>query len=164
MENESVFQVLELIKENWPDAWRKLEPEVILFLKIGEQLEESIIREAVKFNILEVDFKVLFRLRACGIDIPQSPTSLYTNIGVTSGGLTKILHRLEVKGHVARIANPDDGRSTLVKITLTGVQLIEDMFAGIVERDQRYLSVLSKEERKNMTTLCEKLIRNYSEG
>lgn len=162
MENDSVFQLFELMKINWPEAWKITEPEVILFLKISEQLEQGIVREVEKLNILEGDFKVLFRLRACGSDNPQSPTALYTNLGITSGGLTKILHRLKGNEHITRISNLDDGRSKLVKITPEGIAITEDIFAAIVRRDQKYLSVLDKRERKTMTALCEKLIRNYS--
>lgn len=163
MENESVIKILDLMKENWHEAWEKTAPEVISILIIGEQLQEGIHREIEKYNIVEGDFKVLFRLRACGVDKPQSPTSLYTNIGFTSGGLTKILHRLETSGYVSRISNPDDKRSTLVKITTEGEQLIDDIYTGVVERDQKYLSALSNKERETMTSLCEKLIRNYLE-
>lgn len=159
MANESVVEYLDLIKENWHEAWQKTEPEVVQFLKIGEQLQSSIQKEVEKNNILEGDFKVLFRLRACGIDNPQSPTSLYTNIGITSGGLTKILHRLKLAGHIIRVPNPDDRRSTLVQLSQKGMELTEEVFDGVVKRDTKYLSILSDEERETIKTICDKLLR-----
>ena len=159
MDNESVYQTLELIKKNWPDAWEKMVPEVILFFRIEEQLEKAIEVEVNRFDLLPGDFKVLFRLCVCGANTPQSPTSLYKNLGLTSGGLTKILHRLEAKELITRVHNPDDRRSTLVQISSVGKKMTSDMFDGVIKQDQHYFSVLTKEERKLLNLLFEKLLR-----
>lgn len=159
MKEESVHQTIELIKKNWPEAWEKLVPEVILFFRIEEQLQKAIDVEVSRFDLVPGDFKVLFRLCVCGADTPQSPTSLYKNLGLTSGGLTKILHRLEAKGLITRVNNPDDRRSTLVQISSVGKQLTSDMFDGVIEQDKQYFSVLTREERKLLNVLFEKLLR-----
>lgn len=159
MEEESVYQTLKLIKKNWPDAWGKMVPEVILFFRIEEQLEKAIDSEVNRLDLLPGDFKVLFRLCVCGTDTPQSPTALYKHLGLTSGGLTKILHRLEAKGLIIRVENPDDRRSTLVQISSVGKQMTDAMFDGIIKHDQHYFSVLTKEERKLLNLLFEKLLR-----
>ncbi|WP_051305872.1 MarR family winged helix-turn-helix transcriptional regulator [Desulfogranum mediterraneum] len=158
MEEESVYQTLELIKENWPEAWERIVPEVILFYRIEEQLQQTVELEVERCGLVSGDFKVLFRLRVCGVDSPQSPTALYKNLGLTSGGMTKILHRLEGRGLVARLSNSADRRSTLVKLTPGGIELIERVFSGIVVCDQRYFSVLDEEERQQLSRLFEKLL------
>jgi len=162
VEEESVFQMIELIKKNWPEVWEKMVPEDILFFRIDKQLEDGIHIEVERFDILPGDFKVLFRLSVCGADNPQSPTAIYKNLGLTSGGLTKILHRLEDKGLIDRLDNPDDRRSTLVKITSSGVERINSIFNRVIDRDQEYFSVLDKEERKTLTRLFEKLLRTQN--
>ena len=159
MEEESVYQTLESIKKHWPEAWGKLVPEVILFFRIEEQLQKAIDVEVNCFDILPGDFKVLFRLCTCGSDNSQSPTSLYKNLGLTSGGLTKILHRLEGKGYITRVNNPDDKRSTLVQISPVGKQLTSDLFDKVMKHDQQYFSVLTKEEQKLLNRLFKKLLR-----
>ena len=159
MEKESEYQTLELIKKHWPEVWGKLVPEVILFFKIEEQLENAIDVEVNYFGILPGDFKVLFRLCACGSGNSQAPTSLYKNLGLTSGGLTKILHRLEGKGLITRANNPADKRSTLVQISPVGKQMTSDLFDKVIKHDQQYFSVLTKEEQKLLNRLFEKLLR-----
>lgn len=159
MQNESVYQTLKMIKKNWPEVWGKLVPEVILFFRIEEQLDEAIDDEVSRVGLLSGDFKVLFRLCVCGANNPQSPTSLYKNLGLTSGGLTKILHRLVAKELIIRVDNPEDQRSTFVQISSEGKKITNQMFDGIIKHDRQYFSVLTTEERKILTHLFEKLLR-----
>jgi hypothetical protein len=44
-----------------------------------------------------------------------TPTSLGIRLGLTSGGTTALLHRLERAGHVTRESNPADRRSRILR-------------------------------------------------
>lgn len=90
---ESVFETLKIMEEGWPEASAQLLPEVLMFFKIEEQLERTLSKEAEKNGVQLGDVKVLFRLRVEGPEKMLKPTTLYTNLGLTSGGLTKILNR-----------------------------------------------------------------------
>ena len=53
-------------------------------------------------------------------------------LGLSSGGMTQLIRRLELRGHLAREPNPDDGRSQLVRLSDTlATRLEEELRAGV---------------------------------
>jgi DNA-binding MarR family transcriptional regulator len=46
---------------------------------------------------------------------------LATELGISSGGASKLVDRLEARGHCRRHPNPDDRRSSLLRLTPAGV-------------------------------------------
>lgn len=56
---------------------------------------------------------------------------------ITTGGVTKIVDRLEVGGLVRRVPNPDDRRSSLLELTDSGVKVLgeaADVVDAAIER------------------------------
>ncbi len=47
---------------------------------------------------------------------------------ITKGTLTGVVDRLEARGLVERMASPDDGRSTLVRLTSEGDRVFREVF------------------------------------
>jgi DNA-binding MarR family transcriptional regulator len=60
-------------------------------------------------------------------------------MAVTVGGISKLVDRIEAAGHCVRVANPADGRSSLIEITPTGRQLVADAEAVLGEELGRLL-------------------------
>ena len=62
-----------------------------------------------------------------GRDPPHrlSPKEVGVSLLFSSGGLTKLLERLESRGLVAREPDPNDGRGVLVSLTAAGSDLQE---------------------------------------
>lgn len=61
---------------------------------------------------------------------------------VTSGTMTHRLKRLETRGLVARVANAEDARSTLVQLTPEGLALINRVVGPHIENERQILSAL----------------------
>jgi len=83
--------------------------------------------------------KRLIEVALAGIDLPPEDYPFYVTIGadgpLTPTGLAELLdmplstvifrvRRLERRGHVERIDNPDDGRSFLIRLTRQGRRLL----------------------------------------
>ena len=78
-------------------------------------------------------FDVLATLRRAGKPYSLTPTALFESLMVTSGTMTNRLQRLEEKGLIRRLPNPEDARSQLVQLTPQGKALIEQAAGGWVE-------------------------------
>ena len=87
-----------------------------------------------------------------------TPTALYRSLLLSSGGLTKILHRLEAKGWIDRPANPADGRSLLVRLTRKGKAQVEQVVDAVVAHEEGCLSPLSTTEQAELARLLGKLV------
>lgn len=86
---------------------------------------------------------VLNRVRREG---PIRLTSLAAKEGVSQPSMTQLIQRLERQDLVARLADPDDGRATLIGITARGKALLEERTRIRRERLAALLSTLSAEE------------------
>lgn len=76
---------------------------------------------------------VLCRLELYG---PQRPSEIMEVTGLTSGGVTKLIDRLEKAGWVERLddAVPGDGRGVVVELTERGQESLRSMVNVLAER------------------------------
>lgn len=88
-----------------------------------------------------------------------SPTKLMERIQFSSGGMTKILKKLEKKELVSRLVNSSDARSKLVKLTKKGVRLAQEGLRDVLLLEANHFSHLSEEEKKQLSALLLKSLR-----
>jgi SAM-dependent methyltransferase len=88
-------------------------------------------RAAAQFRISRTDLHLIDRLRSEG---PQTPSQLARSVGLTSGGLSIALERLERLGYIRRSLHPHDRRSILVEPTEAIVPLETEVFGLLIQR------------------------------
>jgi DNA-binding MarR family transcriptional regulator len=88
-------------------------------------------RAATRFGINRSDLRCLDMLRAVG---PATPTMLATAVGMTTGGLSLALDRLEAAGYVTRRPNSNDRRSVIVEPTERLAQVEREIFGPLGRR------------------------------
>lgn len=121
-------------------------------------------RVAAKFGVSWTQFLVLRALRFTNDDFTMSPTELYAATQASSSGMAKMLRGLTEKGLVERLANPDDARSTLVRLTSSGAGLVEDIVDELVATNTKlFKDVLADEDREQLADLLERLSRALEE-
>ena len=77
---------------------------------------------------------------------PMSVARLAEAVGMDKGQISRALAVLVSRKLVSREVNPRDNREVLVCLTRTGLIAHETILAGALERNQRLLELLSKEE------------------
>ncbi|MCM2129371.1 MarR family winged helix-turn-helix transcriptional regulator [Larsenimonas rhizosphaerae] len=93
------------------------------------------------------EFDVLATLRRSGAPWCLAPTALFSSLMITSGTMTNRLKRLEARGLIERVANTDDGRSSLVRLTPAGQACISAALEPHVANQARVVSSLSETDR-----------------
>lgn len=88
----------------------------------------------------------------------QSPTELYESTIFSSGGMTKILKKLEENKYVSRIADKKDKRSMLVCLEEKGANLVVEVLEFFITEDEKFFGVLSDEEIESMKKILKKLV------
>ena len=115
-------------------------------------------RVAARFGVSWTQFLVLRALRITDDDFTMSPTELYAATQASSSGMAKMLKGLTEKGLVERLPNPDDARSTLVRLMPAGADLVEDIIDELVETNTAlFADVLPQEDREKLAELLERL-------
>jgi DNA-binding MarR family transcriptional regulator len=77
---------------------------------------------------------------------PMSVVRLAEAVGMDKGQISRALAGLVSRKLVSRAVNPEDNREVLVCLTRTGLIAHETIVAGALERNQRLLERLSKDE------------------
>jgi MarR family transcriptional regulator, organic hydroperoxide resistance regulator len=77
---------------------------------------------------------------------PTTPGALAASTGLTSGGVTVMLDRLEKAGYVKRERNPNDRRSVLIQLNRKKLNTIYAFYAGINTEIEALFSDTSEAE------------------
>lgn len=113
---------------------------------------------AARFGVSWTQFLILRALRFSQDDFTMSPTELYAATQASSSGTAKMLKGLAEQGLVSRLANKEDARSTLVRLTSKGADIVEQIIDALVETNtELFADVLSKEDREQLADLLERL-------
>jgi DNA-binding MarR family transcriptional regulator len=89
-----------------------------------------------EFNLPLTHFEpmsVIDRLPGCRV------YDIATELGITTGGTSKLVDRIEASGYCRRLPNPDDRRSSLLELTPEGRRLLAEAGAAFDDELQRWL-------------------------
>jgi DNA-binding MarR family transcriptional regulator len=100
-------------------------------------------RAADYFGINRTDLHVIDVLRSRG---PLTASELARAVGLTSGGLSIALDRLERIGYVRRSQHPDDRRSVIVEATDALSPLEAEMFGSVADRTKKLLGSYNRDQ------------------
>lgn len=106
-----------------------------------DSLQTEVLRP---FDLARSDYGVLAMLRRTGPPYELSPSQLTNHLARSSGGVTKILKRLEEAGLVQRHPDPDDGRGSRVSLTPEGLELQDRVFSAFLVASQDLVAPLSE--------------------
>ena len=148
------------------DQWRRERPDLD---PTAKEITGRIVRLASLFQqaysgtfeplgLNDGDYGVLAPLRRAGAANQLTPTELAKHRMMTSGGMTAALDRLERKGLVTRVPNPDDRRGSLVRLTDAGRDVIDEAMTQHVLTEQRLVSSLDEQEQEQLRLLLRKLL------
>ena len=133
------------------EAWAREYPDVDMsalspitrLVRLGVLMDTFQKETLEPFELTPSDYAVISTLRRAGPPYQLSPSELYTVLERSSGGMTKMLKRLEGLGLIERIPDPEDRRSIRVVLTETGVALQEEIFNVFLSRTQELLHAIS---------------------
>ncbi|MCV6607478.1 MAG: MarR family transcriptional regulator [Campylobacterales bacterium] len=153
MEKRKIEEYFGCAKKNCHEHDSLSVPIMLLSKLLQDHFE--VIAKSYGMTSSEVDvlFTVSFHER------PISPTELYEGMLFSSGGMTKLLKKLESSDYIERLPNPDDKRSMLVNCTPKGKELSEQVLAVTINDENNLFSCLDDTERSIMEKALEKVIR-----
>jgi len=114
-----------------------------------------------KHELSNSELDVLAALRSAHNDeYTLTPTKLYERLFFSSGGMTKVLKKLEKKAFIHRLDNKDDKRSKLVQLTPDGKDIVEKSLSDVIEREEALFAHLNENDRKSLSALLFKALES----
>ena len=150
-------------------AWRRERPDLDVgplevFSRVS-RLSKHLDRDrAAAFSGSDLEpweFDVLAALRRSGAPYQVSPGHLLGETLVTSGTMTNRIDRLQARGLVRRLRDPDDGRGVLVRLTDPGRALVDTALESLLDRERTLLASLSDHDRTTLASLLRHLVAPF---
>jgi DNA-binding MarR family transcriptional regulator len=157
--------ILRVRAENWPEAVTPITRLMVRVFRFGTLILDNATRRVSAHGLTFTEFEVLAALRGTPSPHEMQPTSLYDAVLISSGGLTKVLKSLQVRGLITRSAGVSDRRSKPVRLTAKGRALAERAMADVLTSDGELITRgLSETEIERMTKLLRKLLPSLEPG
>lgn len=131
--------------------------------RLALALTERITAVYAEFGLTEAEFDLLATLRRAGAPYERAAGELAAHTMVTTGGLTKRVDRLVERGLVERAATDDDARRRLVRLTPTGLRVIDDAFTAHIENEHRLIAQLGESDAVALTPILTRWLRMLEE-
>ncbi|WP_040773017.1 MarR family winged helix-turn-helix transcriptional regulator [Nocardia pneumoniae] len=147
-----------------PDLDLKAMALAVRLLTVGQLIDARINGLAAEYGLHRSEGDVLFTLRRAGAPFRLTPTQLAESLMVTTGTMTNRLDRLQGRGLITRVPNPDDRRGVIVELTPAGLELVEAAVTRHVANESDMLSVLDDHDRAELTRITDALITHLSES
>ena len=136
---------------------------LVLTLLAGRKIE-AWLSETVAVRQLDTSsFSALAALWLAGPPHRMSAGELAQRIVQTSGGVTKTMRRLVDRGLVRRVADPDDGRRSLLELTPEGLTLARETLVLALDAFDSEIGDLDEAEREGVATAVQRLVAELSE-
>lgn len=119
---------------------------------------ESFLKE--KFDLLNSEVDVLASLYTHNGVL--SPTQLYDLTIFSSGGMTKVLKKLQERGFIQRKEDAKDKRCMLVCLSQSGEEMIKKSLNEISKECSKYFEAFNDEERELFSALLKKILLNIN--
>jgi DNA-binding MarR family transcriptional regulator len=117
-------------------------------------------QEAVfgRFGLNRGEVGALSALRIAPPPHRLSPTRLAKGLMLSSAGVTSRIDRLERRGFVRRLADPDDRRGVIIELTDEGRDVVDAAVAALTVSDRQLMERFDPEEIATLEVLLRKLL------
>ena len=110
------------------------------------------------------EFDVLAALRRTGEPYVLSPGQLVARTRVTSGTMTNRIDRLEHRGLVQRLPDPEDRRGVHVRLTPAGSDHVDLALQALLRRERQILAAVAPDRAARLADLLRDLMQPFEDG
>ena len=138
--------------------------DVLVFTLLAGRQIEAWLGETLSAR--QLDTSSYFALSALWLSGPphrMTAGELSQRIVQTSGGTTKTIQRLVARGLVRRVADPDDGRRSLLELTPEGLKLARETLDLVLDAFDTDIGALDEAEREGVAAAVQRLVVELSE-
>ena len=111
-----------------------------------------------RFDLNRGEVGALSALRIAGPPHRLSPTRLAKGLMLSSAGITSRIDRLERRGYVRRLDDPNDRRGVLIELTDEGLEVVDAAVAANTTSERTLLDRLDSAEIASLEGILRKLL------
>ena len=157
------YDAIELIDPWLGERHRHTVDVLIWTLLAGRQIEAWLSETLAARNLDTSSYFALCALWLAGPPHRMAAGELAWRIVQTSGGATKTTQRLVGRQLVRRVADPDDGRRSLLELTPEGLNLASETLDLVLDAFDAEIGALDEAEREGVAAAVQRLVVQLSE-
>lgn len=150
-------------------AWRRERPDLDVapmavlsrISRLAVHLDRARRAAFAQYDLDTWEFDVLSALRRSGAPYELSPGRLVTETMVTSGTMTNRVDRLHRRGLVDRLADSNDRRGVIVRLTAAGLAAVDGALDALLTFEDQTLSTLNPVETEALVTALRTLSMGF---
>jgi DNA-binding MarR family transcriptional regulator len=123
--------------------------------RVRIKLVDALDAELASLDISSAQYVILMQLASGG---QKSASDLCRGISYDPGAMTRMLDRLERRGLIRRVPNPNDRRASLLELTSEGKAVYPKLRAYAVSVNNRALRGFTKAEAKQLEALLTRIL------
>lgn len=126
-------------------------------LRTAEVIRQGILVNISTYKLDFPQFDVIMTLRRQGAGETLSPSHLAKEMMLSTSAMTNRLDRLEKRGFIERIVDPNDRRGLKIALTQEGFALADEIVESHVKTEDVMLEKLSADEALTLRELLRKI-------
>src|SRR2546421_2468716 len=157
-ERDHIDRFLEEIRDDLPDLDFEVEGIVERLSGLSRRFRRALEETVSEFGLSVGEWHVLGALHRTG---RSSPGQLAAEFELSSGAMTNRLDRLEARGLVRRLPDPDDRRAIRVEPTVEGKRVYQQSVGAQAEKEGFVAAALNEREKKQLNALLRRLMVEF---
>src|SRR5215475_12664052 len=154
MSQDPLDERIALAVATWPQIDPEVEGIIARVDKIGRYVQTAFRASLGEAGFTKEEWKVVMALTR-GV---RSHGWLCPDLDVSTGATTNRLDKVEDRGLIRRVPDPDDRRGVLLELTEDGRERLEGYIDAGAGREKELLSELSPTEKRELDALLSKLL------
>jgi DNA-binding MarR family transcriptional regulator len=152
--NDPVTEHVRWVVAHWPQIDPEVEGIVVRVEKIHRHFQAAFRASLGEAGLTKEEWKVLMALH----DSVRSHGWLCHDLDVSTGAMTNRLDKLERRGLIRRVRDPQDRRGVLLELTDTSQSQLEQYVEAGAGRERDLVDDLSPTEKQELNRLLSKLL------
>lgn len=155
-------EILKQVEQDWQRTRPEIDPQpmvsVLALLRAAMAVQKKTEILFSEYGLNTATFGVLATLRRSAPPEGMVLSQLADYVLVTRAAITNRVDRLEKRGLVERCSVEHDRRTSLLRLTLQGREMIDEIIPQHVENERQLLATLDRKEQALLHTLLLKLL------
>lgn len=128
-----------------------------LIAHVKRRLEDILEQELAPLELTAAQFVVLINLHH---QAESTPADFCRLLDYDPGAMTRLIDRIEKKGFIRRVRNPDDRRSVRLELTEAGLALCPQAMPRVCSAFNRLLHGFKPEEARQLESMLQRILAN----
>lgn len=124
---------------------------------VSRQVDRHLESVLTEFGLHSWEYEVLATLRRDGEPYEMCPGTIGGHLGVSNSAMTNRITRLEKAGHVGRHFSPHNRRIVIIRLTDTGLDLVDRALTAYRDAARRALGGIPAEDIASLNRLLGEL-------